>query len=174
MQHINGQHQDLSIETVLLSEPCYHNFLLAQDNLRSRMFQDALKRFMALTKRLSNLKLKVACQNCAARPATIMAVEHVDKTHMKLGNKATIKQASKVKFVCETCRPSTPGTQLRPSTLAWPAISPNDKIGAYVVRTALLAACGFPQLHHSDQEDQEAFFADDDNFLLPVQEKKAA
>jgi hypothetical protein len=174
MHIINGQHENLSIEAALLSEPCYHNFLLAQDNLRSRMSSDALKRFMALTKRLSNLKLKIPCQNCAAHPATMMAVEHVDKAHMKQGVKVTVKHATKVKFICETCRPNAPGTQLKPSTLAWPSISPGDQHGAYLVRTTLMAACGFPQLHNAAQEDLEEFFADDDNFILPVHEKKVA
>ena len=167
MNTIKGQHQGPSIETILLSEPCYHNFLLGDPNFDTRMTADGLKRFMRLTKQLTHLRLRILCQSCADRVATGMLVVHIDKPHMKRGSPCTIKSAQSVKFICMECAETARVKPLPPSTLAWPQVSPDDKYGAQLVRSALLLACSYPQIHHADQDDLEAFFAEPSNFNLP-------
>lgn len=163
---INGQHEHQSIESVLLNEPCYHQFLLGQDNLRTRMLPEGMRRFLYLTKFLHNLKLKCACQICGANVATHMAVQAEQRKVSRGGRPTQMKHAKQVTFCCGRCTTVAPGIVLRPSTLSWPQVSPNDKFGAYTVRTALLNACGVPQLHNLGQVEMEAFFADLGNVTL--------
>lgn len=174
MNTIKGQHEGPSIETILLSEPCYHNFLLGDPNLHTRMSADGLKRFMRLTKQLSHLRLMILCQSCAKQVATGMTVGYVDKPHMKRGSRGTIKNAKSVKFICVKCAESAGVKPLPTSTVAWPQVSPDDQYGAQMVRSALLLACGYPQIHHADQDELEAFFAEPSNFNLPQANLRAA